>query len=256
MVIDTSKIGDRVYSKDEKVYNKDEVIQILYEKTVPVIEKEYDRVLDSSKYVRLARDYHYTNYRFLRYQDLSDWGLLSSFSPYQRHFISSSGAVLAIFNSLNKKPVSIVFRSLDKKEFMDYSYIYSVYGYDMMDSNFKYGDYLIVTEGLYDADTIRQIYPNVVATQTSNITLLQKDILLSMTDKFILGFDADDAGENGFKKALQRLGTDIKKLPIYGSDKDLGVMEEVKNNSFEFKLRREFYIKALEECREGEGFLI
>ena len=149
-----------------------------------------------------------------------------------------------------------MFRSLDKKEFMDYSYFYSLYGYDMMDSNFKYGDYLIVTEGLYDADTIRQIYPNVVATQTSNITLLQRDILLSMTDRFILGFDADDAGENGFKKALQRLGTDIKKLPIYGSDKDIGVMEEVKSNSFEYNLRKEFYTKAISECKEGLGFIL
>ena len=232
------------------------VIKILYDSLVPVMEKGYDRVLDSSKYVRLARDYRYENYRFLRYQDLFDLGLASSFSKYQRHFISSSGAVLAIFNSLNKKPVSIVFRSLDKKEFMDYSYIYSLYGYDMMDNNFRYGDYLIVTEGLYDADTIRQVYPNVVATQTSNITLLHKDILLSMTDKFILGFDADEAGENGFKKALQRLGTDIKKLPIYGSDKDIGVMEEVKSNSFEYNLRKEFYTKAISECKEGLGFML
>lgn len=256
MVIDVSSIENRVYGKDEKVYPKEEVIKILYNSLVPVMEKGYDRVLDSSKYVRLARDYRYENYRFLRYQDLFDLGLASSFSKYQRHFISSSGAVLAIFNSLNKKPVSIVFRSLDKKEFMDYSYIYSLYGYDMMDNNFRYGDYLIVTEGLYDADTIRQIYPNVVATQTSNITLLQKDILLSMTDKFILGFDADEAGENGFKKALQRLGTDIKKLPIYGSDKDIGVMEEVKSNSFEYNLRKEFYTKAISECKEGLGFML
>ena len=256
MVVDVSNIRNRVYSRDEKVYPKEDVIQILYENLVPVVDKDYDRVLDSSKYVRLARDYNYTNYRFLKYQDLFDLGLASSFTSYQRHFISSSGAVLAIFNSLNNKPISIVFRSLDKKEFMDYSYFYSMYGYDMMDSNFKYGDYLIVTEGLYDADTIRQIYPNVVATQTSNITLLQRDILLSMTDRFILGFDADDAGENGFKKALQRLGTDIKKLPIYGSDKDIGVMEEVKSNSFEYNLRKEFYTKAISECKEGLGFML
>ena len=256
MVVDVSNIRNRVYSRDEKVYPKEDVIQILYENLVPVVDKDYDRVLDSSKYVRLARDYNYKNYRFLKYQDLFDLGLASSFTSYQRHFISSSGAVLAIFNSLNNKPISIVFRSLDKKEFMDYSYFYSMYGYDMMDSNFKYGDYLIVTEGLYDADTIRQIYPNVVATQTSNITLLQRDILLSMTDRFILGFDADDAGENGFKKALQRLGTDIKKLPIYGSDKDIGVMEEVKSNSFEYNLRKEFYTKAISECKEGLGFML
>ena len=256
MVVDVSNIRNRVYGRDERVYPKEDVIQILYENLVPVVDKDYDRVLDSSKYVRLARDYNYTNYRFLKYQDLFDLGLASSFTSYQRHFISSSGAVLAIFNSLNNKPISIVFRSLDKKEFMDYSYFYSLYGYDMMDSNFKYGDYLIVTEGLYDADTIRQIYPNVVATQTSNITLLQRDILLSMTDRFILGFDADDAGENGFKKALQRLGTDIKKLPIYGSDKDIGVMEEVKSNSFEYNLRKEFYTKAISECKEGLGFIL
>lgn len=138
---------------------------------------------------------------------------------------------------------------------MDYSLTYSLYGFDMINPDFKYGDYLILTEGIYDADSLRRIFPNVVAMLTSNITIMQAAILKTMTDKFIIAFDADNAGESGFETALKRLGTDIKKLRIFGSDKDLGVMEEIKNYDPEgFKERGEYYKQEIEECMTDIGF--
>ena len=254
-VVDTDLLikESKIRASDPE-YTKDQVIQILYDNLKPVSEFPYDKVLDSSKYVKIARDYNYLNYRLCLYKDILNLRLSNSLSFYHKSFISKSGAVIAIFNTLNGKPISIVFRSLSEKDFLDYSLVYGLYGYDMIDDNFRYGDYLVITEGLYDADTLRQIYPNVLATQTSNVTILQAEILKTMTDKFVIAFDADSAGDSGFEKVLSRLGTDIKRLPIYGRDKDVGVMEEMKDIPYEYNLRKEFYLKQLEECKYGIGF--
>lgn len=253
-VINTDELFKKSTQTITQVYSKDKVIQILYDNLKPIVDVPYDKVLDSSKYVRIARDYNYTNYRLCLYRDVVKLGLQGSLSNYHKSFLSKNGAVLAIFNTLNNKPISVVFRSLSEKDFLDYSLIYSLYGFDMLDESFKYGDYLVITEGLYDADTLRQLYPNVLATLTSNITIMQADILKTMTDRFIIAFDADNAGISGFEKAINRLGTDIKKLPIYDKDKDVGVMEEVKNIPYEYSLRKEYYLRELEECKYGIGF--
>ena len=42
MVVDVSNIRNRVYGRDERVYPKEDVIQILYENLVPVVDKDYD----------------------------------------------------------------------------------------------------------------------------------------------------------------------------------------------------------------------
>ena len=242
-------------SRNDPVFPLDKVFQILYDNLPPVKDKGHDTVLDSSKYVRLARDYNYDNYRLCTYKDILDLKLSNSLTEYQKKFISRNGAVIVIFNTLNNKPISTVFRAISQKEFMDFSLVYSVYGFDLIDEDFKYGDTLIITEGQYDADSLRHIYKNVVATQTSNITLIQSNILKSMTDRFVVAFDNDTAGFNGFEKAIKRLGDGIKKLPIYQNDKDIGVMEEMKDSKWEYEDREKFYRDAVNDCLSGElGF--
>lgn len=241
--------------KSDPEYPLEQVFQILYDNLPSVKDKDYDTVLDSSKYVRLARDYDYANYKLCTYKDIIDLKLSNSMTEYQKKFISRNGAVIVIFNTLNNKPISTVFRAISQKEFMDFSLVYSIYGFDMIDESFKYGDTLVITEGQYDADSLRHIYKNVVATQTSNITLIQSMILKSMTDKFVIAFDNDTAGFNGFEKAVKRLGDNIKKLPIYKDDKDIGIMEEVKANKWEYEDREKFYRDAINDCMSGElGF--
>ena len=234
---------------------KDQVLDILSKNLQPVYLKDNDKVLDSSKYVRLARDYKYDNYKLCTYKDIKRLGLEDSFTGYQKQFFAEAGATVAIFNEINGKLISVVFRAITEKAFMDYSLTYSLYGYDMLPDDFKYGDYLILTEGIYDADALRQLYPSTVAMLTSNITVMQSEILKSLTNRFIVAFDADDAGEAGFKTALKRLGTDIKRLKVYQGDKDIGVMEEKKlSNPIEYDLRKKYYLDAITDCKTGLGF--
>lgn len=242
-------------TNNERYLSKLEVLQVLYEELPSVCDLREDRVLDSSKYVRLARHYQYKNYRLLRYGDINKLGLKNSLTPFHHNFIKDmGGAVLVIFNTLNGKPVSCVFRGITEKEFIDYSALQSMYGFDMIDSNFRYGDWVIIVEGLYDADVLRSIYPNVFAMQTSNVNSLQGEILLSMTNKFIVAFDSDTAGNVGFDKAYHRLKRDntiVQKLQVYGNDKDVGMLEEFIHNNDEYYKRKTYYEDSIHTLKKG-----
>jgi hypothetical protein len=226
-----------------------EIYKVLKDNAKPVCEYPEDKVLDQSKYVKLARRYNLKNYRLVLYKDLKNWGIYDSFTKYQKSVFANAGATIAILNELNGNLVSVVFRSTTEKEFINYSLFYSVYGFDMIDDNFRFGDYIVVTEGLYDADVLRQIYPNVVATQTSNVTLTQSIVLKLMTDKFIIAFDSDSAGDSGLERAIKRLG-DVKHLSIYPKDKDIGNMEEYldKGDTYNYEIRKSFYKERLDDC--------
>lgn len=242
-------------TNNERYLSKLEVLQVLYDELPSVCNLKEDSVLDSSKYVRLARHYQYKNYRLLRYGDINKLGLRNSLTPFHHNFIKNmGGAVLVIFNTLNGKPISCVFRGITEKEFIDYSALQSMYGFDMIDPNFKYGDWVIIVEGLFDADVLRSVYPNVFAMQTSNVNSLQGEILLSMTNKFIVAFDSDTAGGVGFDKAYHRLKRDntiVQRLQVYGNDKDVGMLEEFIHNNDEYSKRKAYYTSTLDELRKG-----
>lgn len=242
-------------TNNERYLSKLEVLNVLYDELPSVCDLRADNVLDSSKYVQLARHYNYKNYRLLRYGDINKLGLRNSLTPFHHNFIKNmGGAVLVIFNTLNNKPVSCVFRGITEKEFIDYSALQSMYGFDMIDSNFKYGDWIVIVEGLYDADVLRSIYPNVLAMQTSNVNSLQGEILLSMSNKFIVAFDSDTAGSVGYDKAYHRLKRDntiVQKLQVYGSDKDVGMLEEFISNSSEYSKRKAYYTDTIDELKKG-----
>ena len=238
-----------------------EIYQIFNERLKCVEDYAPDSILDQCKYVRLARRHHYKNYRLLFYKDIKPWGLLGSFSTYQAQFFADSGCTLGVFNTLNGIPTSIVWRATNAKEFMNYSLVYSVYGFDLIDPNFKFGDWMVLTEGIYDADVLRQIYPNVIATLTSSVTVHMAEVLKLMTDRFIIAYDSDKAGNSGFEKAFKRLGNaegdNVKKLPIFPGDKDIGEMEEkLEKSPTEFAIRYEFYKQKLDEVMNDTSGMI
>ena len=122
----------------------------------------------------------------------------------------------------------------------------------MIDPNYTYGTPIVLTEGIYDADVLRQIYPNVMATLTSNITVMMAETLSLMTDHVIVAFDSDDAGVSGFDKVykrMTRINPDcvVKKLPVFPGDKDVGTMEEKINNQQEYSIRWNYYKEILNE---------
>ena len=242
-------------SNNERYLSKLEVLEVLYDELPSICDLRADSILDASKYVQLARHYSYKNYRLFKYSDIDRLGLRKSLTPFHHNFIKSmGGAVLVIFNTLNSKPISCVFRGISEKEFIDYSALQSMYGFDMLDSNFTYGDWIIVVEGLYDADVLRSVYPNVLSMQTSNVNALQAEILLSLSNKFIVAFDNDNAGHIGYDKALHRLKKDttiVQRLMPYGNDKDVGMLEEFISNMEEYNKRKMYYTDTIDELKKG-----
>lgn len=244
--------GDKIVTskEEEVVYTKQEIIQILKENLKPVKDYVGDKVVGSSKYVQLAADYGYENYKLCSAADLMRLKVYSSFSYYQRNFFSENGATVAIFNEMNGKVASIVFRAISSKAFMDYSLVYCAYGLDMMDEDFRFGDPIVLTEGIFDSDVVRTIYKNTLAMLTSNITMMQAEVLRTITDNFIILFDSDEAGSNGYGAALKRLlGCKVQNISVFKGDKDVGEMEEHRkaDDVFGYTERRAYYSEKLQD---------
>lgn len=257
MKIDPNKI---LQKENEKFYLRDEVLKILQEKLPSVLDYEKINEIRGNKYIELALKYNCKNYRICTVYDIYSLGLFNSFSYFAKEFINNSGRFLVILNELNGKPISSVFRGLDKKDFFDFSVYYCPYGLDLIDENFRYGDYLVLTEGIYDADCFRGIYKNTISMLTSSITIMQAEILNTLTNKFILIYDNDEAGKEGIEKSYKRLKNinpkaEVEIIRTYPDDKDIGEMEEylLKGKKEEYEIRRDYY-RSMIDSYIGRGF--
>ena len=97
-----------------------------------------------------------------------------------------------------------------------------------MSENFKYGTPILLVEGHLDRDTMSEFYPNVLALTTNKISNYQKDILTSLTNKFILMLDNDDAGRIGTKDAYYKLkGNKISEIKHLSNMKDAGDLNKL-----------------------------
>lgn len=246
------------FENNTVVYPKKEVVQILYDNLPTVSEFIKKRKIPKNKYADLALKYGYPNYRICSLTEMHTLKLMKSFTDNQKQFFNDNGEFLVIFNEVGGKPVSIVFRSLKEKQFIDYSMFYTIYGLDLINPNFRYGEWLILTEGIYDADSFRVIHNNIVAMLTSNTTLMQAEVLSTITDKFILAFDNDDGGKTGIDIAIRRLKdlnpkVMIEVMPLYSKDKDLGIMEERADNAEDYMYRKIFYESFIFNNIDSEG---
>lgn len=243
--------------EDILVYTKKEILQILKD-NLPTVEEYVSRRSDLpfSKYVTLALEHGYGNYRVCSAYDIHKLKLSKSLSYYVKNFINDNGVFLVILNELSGKPISAVMRSLENKDFVDFSIYNCPYGLDLIRDDFKYGDYLIITEGLYDADSFRTIYTDIVGVMTSTVSVMYAEILNTVTDRFILAFDSDNAGQRGFVKAQERLLrlnplAQVSKLFIYSGDKDLGDTRDIRSTSmgegvdWEYRNRVDFYTNSI-----------
>ena len=80
--------------------------------------------------------------------------------------------------------------------------------YDFTD--FKFGsDPIILTEGIKDALVLKTIYPYTIALNTSGLTVNSLNFLKVLTNRFILVYDNDKAGQEATerdKEALREIG--------------------------------------------------
>ena len=87
---------------------------------------------------------------------------------------------------------------------------------------------IIVCEGLKDCITLKKIYPYVLSNNTSHMGI-NLQVLSNLTNKFILIYDNDRAGQEGMNEDIsstQRLKYDIVEMKIADGYKDITDMSE------------------------------
>lgn len=163
------------------------------------------RVLDSSliqdSYTMLAAVNKLDNYRIIDSGDLVKSGIKrgKDIQDYVYDFVGEQGEVLSIANPINEFIFSSKLKALKEKKFITIGEKRNIpYGMGMLD-NFMYGDWLVLVEGEKDRDSFSSyIYKNVVCTSTAGAGMVMKEILITLTNKFLIYYDGDDSGNKAW----------------------------------------------------------
>lgn len=192
-------------------------------------------------YTYLSSVYNLGNYRIV---NLSSVLGLKDVPTYILKFISEENQCLGIFDSVN--PNYCILRSLKDKRFVTVGSCTQIpYGMRLFD-NFKYGDLLVVVEGLKDRDSLAQIYPYTIAAQSSSLSIIAKKILELVTNNILLLYDNDDAGNKGSYRDMRYFSQNISinkgRHPL--GVKDCGTMVDIlyrNNDTYTNSIYKEYY---------------
>ena len=180
----------------------------------------------SNKYLHLAYKNKYKHYRLITSGELFIKGKHLDVPEFVKAFVQNNNQVLMMANIISGKVVGITFRTIEgPKDFLTWGNNKgNFYGLGQMNTSFKYGDPIILVEGLMDCDVIKQYYPNTLAVLTSGLTKNQTAVITRLTNKVVLMFDNDSAGEDGTKSSIRALKDkcDVKVFKHHPSCKDPG----------------------------------
>ena len=206
-----------------------------------------------NKYTYLGNKFNFPHYRLLSLKDIMLNGMHTRLPKHILNFISEQGEVLLIANIIEGYIPLLQLRSIkgDKAFMAVGSQSKLFYGLGYLDKDFKYGDWIVIVEGLADADIGRGLYPNFLATMTSKITHSQFEVLKLLTNRVILIGDNDRPGRIGTKnnrKRLQGAGFDVRLIFQYGDLKDLGDLGDLllNNDGYTFNTAVKYYKTKIE----------
>ena len=145
-------------------------------------------------------------------------------APFRNFLVSYTGFCF--------KPVGMFCRDLDTKDFRLYSSVdhfnfYVAQQFDARWPEFRYGDKLVLLEGVLDAEAFVYLTgsPWVMAYLKANVGPHMAAVIASMTDKVLVVPDKDAAGVKAFektKRGLSTFGVQVHYLDI--ERKDFGVV--------------------------------
>lgn len=154
-----------------------------------------------NKYLHLAYVNKFKHYKLISSGEIFIKGRNLNVPEFVKAFIQNNNQVLMMANIISGKVVGLTFRTIEgPKDFLTWGNNKgNFYGLGQLDENFKYGDPIILVEGLFDCDVIKQYYKNTMAVLTSGLTKNQTAVLTRLTNNVILMLDNDDAGKTGTK---------------------------------------------------------
>jgi len=109
---------------------------------------------------------------------------------------------------------------------------------------------IIVCEGLKDCITLKKIYPYVLSNNTSHMGI-NLQVLSNLTNKFILIYDNDKAGEDGTAMDIsnvQKMKYDVIEMNISDGYKDITDLSE---NPERFKRLKDSLLHHIEQLEKG-----
>lgn len=151
-----------------------------------------------------------------------------------KYFVQSNPYFYMIpMKTINETIVGFILRGVTKSEYSTITKEFSEYKKKVpfmfgFDSTFKKLDEsekcypIVVCEGCKDCMVLKKYYPFVVANNTSSMGL-NSVILRNMSDKFILAYDNDSAGQEGMdkdSKILRQSGAFVQRLSLDKEFKD------------------------------------
>lgn len=170
---------------------------------------------DNNPYIHFAYTHNKQNYRLISSGEMFIKGKDIIIPEYVEQFMNFHNNALMIADIVSNKIINIVFRSLDSnKEFLKYGSTKGIfYGLGELDTNFRYGDAILLVEGHLDRDVMATIYKNTLGIMTNRLSNSQLHLLTGLTNKFILMLDNDEAGRKGQSYAKHQLeGNQILEL--------------------------------------------
>ena len=179
-----------------------------------------------NKYLHIAYKNKYKHYRLISSGEIMIKAKNIDVPQFVKAFIMNNGNVLMMANIISGKVVGLTFRTIEgPKDFLTWGNNKgNFYGLGQLNQNFKYGDPIILVEGLLDCDVIKQYYPNTMAVLTSGLTKNQVAVLTRLTNNVILMLDNDEAGQQGTylsERALQGK-CNVRKFNHFQGVKDPG----------------------------------
>lgn len=205
---------------------------------------------NGNKYLYFMNNYK-THYKFIPANKLLIGNI--KLPEFLSSYLRTSGDSIILPNKINNNVYALTFRNINgKKQFLKMGLIsHLFYGIGDLPEDFIYGIPLIIVEGNMDCDVIKQLYPYAIATLTNSVSLNQIRILAYLTDKVIIAYDNDEAGNKGYWNAynsLKRYGFKVKRFKHSRNVKDFGDIIDMQINDPDmYQHLRQLYIRSLQE---------
>lgn len=166
-----------------------------------------ESLVNKNKYTWLA----HKNLLELKYLDIND--IFKHKTPIN-NFVVEHGSVLLIPNIINGQLADLTIKALNSKHILKFNNVNLPYNIGHL-KNFKYGDPLIIVEGIADVAGFKLIDPDmpVVALRTNSISKASYKIYESITNNVVLLLDNDKAGQT----QVAKLQLKLKESGIYSS---------------------------------------
>lgn len=182
-----------------------------------------------SHYIRNAFTQGLKNYRILSLNELFTLNLFHSLPRFLLRFINDKGEVIVVANLLGDCAISLVIRDISSRDFITYGHSHIPYGVGSL-LPFTFGDWLLLTEGVLDRDSLLPYYPYTLALLSAGLSVIQTEIVEVLTDRVVLAYDNDPTGHDAYQRDFKRLskkGIIVSRLHHPSHIKDPGTLSEL-----------------------------